>query len=80
MNDAKIRSEIVKLERMKAPELQRLYREYFGEDAKTGHPKLLRRQIAYRLQEQAYGRLDEGCPSTGDSDWQNSAVTPQPTV
>ena len=57
--DAEIEAEIDRLRSMPKAELRVRYRELFKvEPPKAFGPDLLRRSIAYRIQEQAYGGLD----------------------
>jgi hypothetical protein len=57
--DAEIEAEIDRLRSMPKAELRVRYRALFkSEPPKAFGPDLLRRSIAYRIQEQAYGGLD----------------------
>jgi hypothetical protein len=57
--DAEIEAEIDRLRSMPKAELRDRYRSLFkAEPPKAFGPDLLRRSIAYRIQEQAYGGLD----------------------
>jgi hypothetical protein len=57
--DAEIEAEIDRLRSMPKAELRVRYRALFkAEPLKAFGPDLLRRSIAYRIQEQAYGGLD----------------------
>ena len=58
-HDAEIEAEIDRLRSMPKAELRVRYRELFkAEPPKAFGPDLLRRSIAYGIQEQAYGGLD----------------------
>lgn len=60
VTDAKISAELDRLRSMRIVELRALYRTTFkSEPPKAFGPDLLRRSIAYRIQEQAYGALDK---------------------
>lgn len=50
-------TEIMALKNAPAEELQRLYKELYGEDATGTHKTYLWRKIAYKLQEQEHGGL-----------------------
>jgi hypothetical protein len=57
--DAEIEAELARLRSMPKAELRVRYRSLFkAEPPKAFGPDLLRRSIAYRIQEQAYGGLD----------------------
>lgn len=57
--DAEIEAELDRLRSMRKTELRQRYRSLFkAEPPKAFGPDLLRRSIAYRIQEQAYGGLD----------------------
>jgi hypothetical protein len=57
--DSELLAEIEKLKLMTVPQLKARHAEVIGNPARTDHPQLLIRQIAYRLQEQVYGGLPE---------------------
>lgn len=50
-------NEIMTLKNASAEELQKRYKELYGEDAAETHKTYLWRKIAYKLQEQAHGGL-----------------------
>jgi hypothetical protein len=57
--DAEIEAELVRLRSMPKDELRERYRSLFkAEPPKAFGPDLLRRSIAYRIQERGYGGLD----------------------
>jgi hypothetical protein len=58
--DPHVEAEVARLEMMPIAELRPLWRATFGgEPPKAFGPDLLRRSIAYKLQEDAYGGLDK---------------------
>ena len=59
--DREIEAELERLSKMPIAELRNRYRELFrAEPPKAFGPDLLRRSIAHRIQEQAYGGLSRG--------------------
>lgn len=57
--DAEIEAELIRLRSMRKAELRQRYRSLLkAEPPKAFGPDLLRRSIAYRIQEEAYGGLD----------------------
>ena len=53
---SEVKMEILKLQFMKSEELFRRYPTLLADMKKCHHPRILRCVVAYRLQEQAYGR------------------------
>lgn len=57
--DDVVRHEIEKMRTLKVKELQRRYRELFGEESPSSNAQHLFRRLAWRLQAQAEGDLSE---------------------
>lgn len=54
-----IEEQIAELQRMTTPELAARYEQLHGKSPRTRHPQWMRKRIAYRIQEIAYGGLSK---------------------